>query len=175
MEELVVLVNESNQVIGTAPKSAVHTSETPLHRGFSVFLFDRKGYLLLQQRGREKTTWPLVWSNSCCGHPLPEESNVAAARRRLRFELGISDAAIYEVVPDYRYRAERDGVVENEICAVLVAFTDQAPALNRDEVEAIGWVRWPDFIREVAARPEHYSVWCVEEVSRLNSSLSILA
>jgi isopentenyl-diphosphate delta-isomerase len=67
--ELVVLVDENNTVLGTMPKSEVHGAETPLHRAFSIFLFNAEKKLLLQQRSHVKKTWPLAWSNSCCGHP----------------------------------------------------------------------------------------------------------
>ena len=88
-EEHVVLVDENNVVLGTTPKATVHTDNTPLHRGFSVFLFNDKNELLLQQRSHLKKTWPLAWSNSCCGHPALNESNEDAVKRRVQFELGI--------------------------------------------------------------------------------------
>jgi len=165
--EHVVLVDESNAVLGTMPKAEVHGAETPLHRGFSLFLFNRAGMLLLQQRSFQKKTWPGVWSNSCCGHPAPDESNVAAAARRLREELGIASAHIEEVAP-YRYRYSRDGVRENEICPILVGVTNAEPVLNPQEVESTRWVTWDEFLREIAADPANYSEWCIEEVAILN-------
>lgn len=170
MQKQVVLVDESNRVIGKASKDAVHNAATPLHRGFSLFLFDSRGDLLIQQRSNKKKTWPLVWSNSCCGHPRPEESSVEAAKRRLKFELGIDEAIIYEVLPQYRYRAERDGIVENEICPILVAFSDESPRINREEVAAIRWLGWSEFVRQATATPEAYSIWSVEETLLLDQS-----
>lgn len=175
MEEFVVLIDESNHVTGTAPKTSVHHSATPLHRGFSVFLFNPLGQVLLQQRSHRKKTWPLVWSNSCCGHPALGESSVDAARRRLKFELGIDEALIYELSPEYRLRAVRGGIAENEICSVLVAFSKQNPKINKDEVRAIGWVRWSDFIKELQVAPKRYSRWCVEEALLLDESDLFLA
>ena len=170
MEELVVLVDKKNKRIGTATKADIHTGNTPLHRAFSVFLFDTNGRLLLQQRSKKKKTWPLVWSAGCCGHPSPQESSVEAARRRLSFELGITDALIYEVIPNYSYRAEKEGVVEHEICPVLVGFSSQTPIINRAEVAATRWIDWQDFVREVENRPRDYSPWCVEETLLLHQS-----
>src|SRR6266536_1716506 len=72
-----------------------------LHRAFSVFLFNSKNELLLQQRATEKITFPDMWTNTCCSHPLgiPGESGVSleesiegvkrAAQRKLDHELGI--------------------------------------------------------------------------------------
>src|SRR3990167_8891323 len=88
MEE-VVLVDEKNSVLGTAPKDAVHTKNTPLHRGFSLFLFNSKKELLLTKRAQSKKAFPGVWTNTVCGHPEPEESAVDAALRRLEQELGL--------------------------------------------------------------------------------------
>ena len=166
LEEEVVLVDESNNVLGTMLKSEVHGAKTPLHRGFSLFLFNRTGHILLQQRSGSKKTWPLVWSNSVCGHPALDESNVDAAKRRLLFELGMCASAIEEVAP-YRYSFVRDGVMENEICPILVGFTDEEPKLNREEVEATRWVKWQDFLEDIKTKPGTYSEWCEEEAALL--------
>jgi len=167
MNDYVVLVDEENKILGKAPKLFSHNANTPLHRGFSVFLFNSKGKLLLQQRSEKKKTWPLVWSNSCCGHPMFSESSEDAARRRLEFELRIRDAEIHMVLPKYRYKFEHKEVVENEICPVMVAFSDQVPSPNLEEVKSIKWISWKDWLREVSANPEKYSEWCVEETSLL--------
>ncbi|HLA96454.1 MAG TPA: isopentenyl-diphosphate Delta-isomerase, partial [Pyrinomonadaceae bacterium] len=144
-DDIVVLVDESDRVIGSALKREVHHSQTPLHRGFSVFLFNGRGELLLQQRALTKQTWPGIWSNSCCGHPMPDETVEAAAERRLKFELGLSNIDLMIALPDFRYRAEKDGVIENEFCPVLFGFTDQQPRVNPDEVEAVRWIDWKQF------------------------------
>lgn len=170
MEEVVVLVNEKNEPVGTIPKLEAHGPNTPLHRGFSVFLFNSRGELLLQQRSRTKKTWPLVWSNSVCGHPRPDESSVDATRRRLKYELGIEQVEVFEILPDYRYRAEKDGIVENELCPVLVAFSNQSPTPRPGEVEAIRWIPWQNFVEEIKSHPENYSPWCVEETLLLEQN-----
>lgn len=168
--EYVVLVDEDNREIGTAPKSAVHTDSTPLHRAFSIFLFNAQGQLLLQQRATSKKTWPGVWSNSCCGHPGPNEDTQAAAKRRLKEELGLGSVRLWNVLPGYRYRAELHGIVENEICPVFVGFTDEQPAINPEEVEATRWIAWEDFQKEVKTTKPPYSPWCVEETALLMKS-----
>jgi isopentenyl-diphosphate delta-isomerase len=170
MEEHVVLVNEHNEPIGTAPKAAAHGTDTPLHRGFSVFLFNASGQLLLQQRARTKKTWPLVWSNSCCGHPALNETTEDAARRRLKHELGLTVPDISIILPNYRYRAERDGIVENEFCPVMVATSDEAPQPNPEEVAAVRWVPWASFVTQVRQDPGGYSAWSVEETLLLDAN-----
>lgn len=170
-EEYVVLVDENNIVLGTTPKSTVHGTETPLHRGFSAFLFNHKGELLLQQRSHLKKTWPLMWSNSVCGHPALDESNEDAARRRATFELGLDLAAVKEVSP-YRYKAVKDGVMENEICPILVGRVEAEPTPNKDEVEAVRWIAWEDFLRSIKLNPDTYSIWCREEAEILKKLMT---
>ncbi|MBI4155967.1 MAG: isopentenyl-diphosphate Delta-isomerase [Candidatus Zambryskibacteria bacterium] len=160
--EEVVLVDEKNNILGTMPKSEVHQKITPLHRGFSLFLFDREEKLLLQQRSRKKKTWPLFWSNSVCGHPGPGESNISAAKRRLSYELGMNTTGIEKVSP-YRYKFVRDGIMENEICPILVGFSNQKPVINPEEVEAVRWIEWSEFLEEIKSKPGFYSDWCEEE------------
>ena len=167
MKDYVVLVNEKNEVLGTMPKLEAHSKNTPLHRGISLFLFNSKGELLLQQRNKKKKTWGGVWSNSVCGHPLLEESPIDTARRRLDFELGIKNAEISVALPDYRYRAEKDGIVENEICPVMVGISDEMPKPNPKEVEAVKWILWKTCLLEIEKTPHKYSPWCVEETKLL--------
>lgn len=168
--EHIVLVDEQNNVLGTAPKLATHTHNTPLHRGFSVFLFNNQGQLLLQQRSSKKKTWPRTWSNSVCGHPMLDEPPLKAARRRLSFELGITEADIQMILPDYRYRFEKEGIVENEFCPVMVGFSAQLPEPNPDEVEAVKWLSWQEWLREVNDHPDNYSEWAVEETKLLEEN-----
>ena len=173
-EELVVLVDENDQMIGTMAKALVHGAETPLHRAFSAFIFRvSDGQLLLQQRSHTKQTWPLVWSNSCCGHPGVAESTLEAVRRRLRDELGLTPLRL-EVASPYRYCFTRDGVMENEICPIVVGTVDTEPTINPDEVEAIRWVDWKEFVKETQDHPERYSEWCVEEVAILAGSSNLV-
>lgn len=158
-----MLVDEHNAILGTMPKGQVHQAKTPLHRAFSAFVFrasDRK--LLLQQRSRKKKTWPLMWSNSCCGHPGPGESTLDAARRRLKDELALHPSLLEEVSP-YRYCFTRNGTMENEICPILVGIVEQEPTLNPDEVEAVRWIEWTAFLEAIERSPEQYSEWSIEE------------
>jgi isopentenyl-diphosphate delta-isomerase len=157
----VVLLNEAAKPVGCHPKATVHHARTPLHLAFSVFLFDRNGGTLFQQRAWHKPTWPGVWSNACCGHPAPGETLVDAARRRLRFELGITAPLDLELaLPHFRYRARWQDIWENEVCPVFVATFDGVVHPNPDEVAAVRWIRWPDFARASAgAAPSEYDAY----------------
>ncbi|OGG31499.1 isopentenyl-diphosphate delta-isomerase [Candidatus Gottesmanbacteria bacterium RIFCSPLOWO2_01_FULL_46_9] len=163
--EYVVLVNEKNTVLGKRPKQDVHSTHTPLHRGFSLFLFNTKKQLLITRRAHTKKTFPGVWTNTVCGHPAPGESVIKAAKRRLNDELGIVGVNIREVSP-YRYRfADGNGVVENEICPILVAYSDVKPKVNAKEVAEWKWIAWTDFLRALKQNPQVYSPWCREEAA----------
>jgi isopentenyl-diphosphate delta-isomerase len=168
--DYVVLVDEQNKVLGTAPKFEAHNANTQLHRGFSVFLFDHLGNLLLQQRSKFKKTFPLVWSNSCCGHPRLDETSIDAAKRHLENELGITNIEVFEVISDYRYETEMNNIFENEICPVLVCFTDHKPVINKEEVEAIKWIPWNDFLKNITDGKIDYSLWSKEEAILLNKN-----
>ncbi|MEZ6126103.1 MAG: isopentenyl-diphosphate Delta-isomerase [Planctomycetaceae bacterium] len=174
MEESVIIVNENNVPVGTCPKRDVHGADTMLHRGFSVFVFDHSGRFLIQQRSGFKKTWPLVWSNSCCGHPQPGETAAAAVQRRLHEELGITECVSYEIVPDYRYKAVFNGVMENEFCPVWVAWYAGQPKPNSEEVAQLQWIDWRQFIESISAGGDHaykgFSVWCLEESLLINGS-----
>ncbi len=168
-QEYVVLVDEQNNILGTMPKSKVHQKKTPLHRAFSSFIFNKQKQLLLQQRSRKKKTWPLMWSNSCCGHPKLNESNINAAKRRLKDELGLEVNDLQEIAP-YRYQFSKDGVMENEICPILVGFTEQEPKINNNEVEAVEWIDWHEFLQDIKKNPQKYSPWCIEEAEILKNN-----
>lgn len=168
--DYVVLVDKKNKILGTAPKLETHNANTPLHRAFSLFIFNSKGELLLQQRSKLKKTWPLIWSNSCCGHPKLNESNIDAAKIRSKFELGIDIEKAYEVLPNFSYRAELNGIAENELCPVIIAFTDEKPLINRDEVENVKWIKWEKFLKEINENPGNYSVWCELEAKLLEKT-----
>jgi isopentenyl-diphosphate delta-isomerase len=162
-DDLVVLVDDDDRVVGTALKSETHHADTPLHRGFSVFLFNRQGEFLMQQRAFSKKTWAGVWSNSCCGHPMLGETVTAAAMRRIEYELGLTGIDLEIALPDFRYRAEKDGVVENELCPVLIGLSDEEPVPNPSEVERIKWVNWDGFVASLDDPATDISPWAAEE------------
>ena len=158
--EHVILLDGSGNAIGTADKATVHHTDTPLHLAFSCYLFDRRGRLLLSRRALAKKTWPGVWTNSCCGHPAPGEDMADAIHRRLRDELGVTATELSLVLPRFRYRAVMaDGVVENEMCPVFLAHTDDEPAPNPDEVASTRWTPWDELVDRVDSGAQAISPW----------------
>ncbi len=171
MEDYIILVDEKKNILGTAPKLQAHNNNTPLHLAFSIFLFNSKGEFLLQQRSREKKTWPLIWSNSCCGHQKLNTNLIDTAAQRLAYEMGITDATLQVLLSDFRYRCEMNGIWENEICPVLVGITNQEPIINKDEVEAYQWMQWSEWLSGMGKKSEKYSYWCVKETKALLKEL----
>jgi isopentenyl-diphosphate delta-isomerase len=166
--ELVVLLDDEGRAVGTADKATVHHADTPLHLAFSVYLFDPDGNVLVTQRAHSKKTFPGVWTNSCCGHPGPGEALEDAVRRRVRHELGTEVSDLGLALPRFRYRAEQAGVVENEMCPVLVGRVDgHHLSPDASEVGDVRWEPWPAFRAAVLDGSEVVSAWCREQVEQL--------
>jgi isopentenyl-diphosphate Delta-isomerase len=168
LTEEVVLLDEQGRATGTAAKATVHHADTPLHLAFSCYLFDSTGALLVTQRAHHKPTWPGVWTNSVCGHPAPGEALDDAVRRRAEQELGVRVRQLGLLLPRFRYRAVMaDGTVENEMCPVLWAVTDDPPQPSPDEVAAFEVVSWPEFRATVLDGSRDVSPWCVVQVRQM--------
>jgi len=168
--EYVVLCGADHERIGYAPKAEVHHARTPLHLAFSCYVFDPAGRLLVTRRAWHKRTWPGVRTNSCCGHPGPDEPVAGAVRRRLDQELGIAVDRVDLVLPEFRYHARMDdGVEENEVCPVFRAVVPEGaePHRDPDEVAETGWMPWQDFVGEVDADPAAVSPWAALQVGEL--------
>jgi len=166
--ELVVLLDEGGNAVGTADKRTVHDMRTPLHLAFSCYVFDGSGNLLVTRRALHKRTWPGVWTNSVCGHPGPGEELPDAVRRRARDELGVDVVDVHLVLPEFRYRAVMDdGVVENEMCPVFAARTEDPARPSREEVDTFEWVPWSRFRATVLDGSRRVSPWCVDQVREL--------
>jgi isopentenyl-diphosphate delta-isomerase len=167
-EELVVLLDEHGDEIGSAPKASVHHEDTPLHLAFSCYVFDETGRLLMTRRALDKPTFPGVWTNSVCGHPAPGEDIFEAVRRRAAHELGLRLHELRLVVPDFRYQATMpNGVRENELCPVFTAMASGDAAPDRSEVAAVEWIPWDSLRDEVLGGERSVSAWCALQVAEL--------
>jgi len=154
----VVLVDEHDREIGVREKQLAHVQGV-LHRAISIFVFDASGRrMLLQQRAAEKYHSGGLWSNACCSHPVPGESAIDAAHRRLGEELGF-DCRL-EFAFTFKYRADVGAsLIEHEIDHVFVGRCDSTPRPDPAEIAAVKWMDSADVVRDVAARPERYSAW----------------
>ena len=168
--EQVVLLDNDGKVIGAADKATVHTASTPLHLAFSCHIFDAVGRVLVTRRALTKLTWAGVWTNSFCGHPMPDESMDDAIARRAQDELGITLDDLRLVLPDFRYRAiDASGIVENEICPVYRATTADAVKSNPDEVSEWEWVDPAALTTAASLAPFAFSPWLVWQLEQLQT------
>ncbi|KAI9847772.1 MAG: isopentenyl-diphosphate delta-isomerase idi1 [Thelocarpon superellum] len=161
MDEVCIVLDEDDKPIGSASKKVCHLmkniNQGLLHRAFSVFLFDSKNRLLLQQRATEKITFPDMWTNTCCSHPLgvPGETGAEldaavqgvrhAARRKLQHELGISPTQIplddLKFLTRIHYKAPSDGMWgEHEIDYILFIKAEVDLDVNANEVRDTAYV-----------------------------------
>ena len=154
MAEAVLQVDENDVIIGPISKADSHFKAGALHRAFSVLLFNSDGKLLLQQRAHDKITFPSVWANSCCSHPLASQDEMEetdargvkrAAIRKLDQELGISPTSFniddFHFVTKMRYSARMNAEwIEREIDHILLIKADVELNPNDNEVSAVKWV-----------------------------------
>lgn len=171
-EDECILVDESDNVVGHDTKYNCHLMENidagkALHRAFSVFLFNSKYELLLQQRSATKVTFPLVWTNTCCSHPLYRESELIqedclgvrnAAQRKLLDELGIpaEDVPVDQFTPLGRmlYKAPSDGKWgEHELDYLLFIIKEVSLSPNPDEVADVKYVSRED-LKEICRKAD---------------------
>lgn len=157
MQEQVILVDELDNAIGTMEKMEAHEKGL-LHRAFSVFIFNSKGQLLLQQRALSKYHSAGLWTNTCCSHPRPNENTLDAAKRRLIEEMGL--ACEVEHKTSFIYKTNFDnGLIEHEFDHVFFGACDTNPVINKEEVESFIWVDVKNLISDIKTNPNKYTSW----------------
>ena len=156
-EEHVIVVNEKNEKIGLMPKLEAH-KKAVLHRAFSVFIFNSKNELMLQQRAAHKYHSPLLWTNTCCSHQRDGESNIEAGIRRLKEEMGFTTSL--REVTSFIYKAPFDnGLTEYEFDHVMVGYYENDPTINMEEVESWKWMPLETVKEDIVTQPELYTAW----------------
>lgn len=156
-EEHVILVNENDEQIGTMPKLEAH-EKAALHRAFSVFIFNDKNELMLQQRAGHKYHSPNLWTNTCCSHQRVGESNVEAGKRRLQEEMGFV-TELKDTI-SFIYKAPFDnGLTEHEFDHILVGNYNAEPMINADEVSDWKWMPLENVKDNMQRQPELYTEW----------------
>lgn len=157
VEEKVILVNELDQKIGLMNKQEAHIKGV-LHRAFSVFIFNDKGEVMLQQRALDKYHSPGLWTNTCCSHQRDNESNIEAGKRRLQEEMGFTTEL--EEVVSFIYKAPFDnGLTEHEFDHVLIGTYNKDPKINEDEVASWKWMDINDIKEAIKTSPHLYTEW----------------
>jgi len=157
MQEKVILVTHQDQKIGEMDKLEAHR-EGKLHRAFSILVFNPAGQLLLQKRAETKYHSGGLWTNTCDGHPRPDETIQAAAHRRLYEELGF-DCPLKKACR-FTYWVKIDhGLKEHEIDHILVGRFDGEPTPDPAEASACRWIDWDTLEQEVKDHFDDYASW----------------
>ena len=173
-QEQVILVDDSDQPIGVMEKMAAHR-QAKLHRAFSVFIFNSRGEMLLQQRSQEKYHSAGLWTNACCSHPRPGEDTREAATRRLKEELGF--ATPLEKLFEFTYRTAYDnGLTEFEFDHVFVGTYDDEIFPDQAEVSDYRYRSLTAIEAELLSEPATFTSWfqlafplLKEKISRLDA------
>lgn len=166
MSELLILVDENDNEIGVMDKLSAHQTAS-LHRAFSVFIFNSKGQLLLQQRADEKYHSSGLWSNTCCSHPIKGEEISETVARRLYEEMGMQCKLEFKFSFIYKTQLE-NGLTEHEFDHVYLGTTDNPPHPNPHEVKDWRYIGLKDLETDISLNPAKYSAWlmiCLPKVA----------
>ena len=184
LNDELILVDENDTNIGSISKLNGHLisnkNKYP-HRAFSIFLFDSKNRLLIQKRAEKKITFPLLWTNTCCSHPLNIESEntpekiTNALIKRLNYELGIkTENDMYKLIDKILYRAPSNETYEEfEIDYLFIAkLQDDSEnsnyiygkdklknIINKNEVDDIRFDTIENILKEIEIHPEEFTPW----------------
>lgn len=156
-DQQVILVNDKDEQVGVMEKMEAHR-KGELHRAFSIFIFNSKGEMLLQQRAMHKYHSAGLWTNACCSHPQPGEELISSARRRLKAEMGF-DTKI-EKLFDFVYAADlENGLKEYEYDHVFTGEYDGEIRPNPEEVKDFCYKEMSEVRQSLLSHPKKYTVW----------------
>lgn len=162
--EQLITVNREGRALGTISKAAAHEQPGVLHQAFSIFLFDRSGHVLLQQRAKDKPLWPEYWTNTCCSHPRHGEDLTIATERRLLEEMGVYTPLHY--LYTFEYRADYlDIGSEHEYCSVYAGVIDHDTPIRPHPEEVMDW-QWCTLStvdQRVEGEPDSLTPWFLLE------------
>ncbi len=154
-----LLVDKKDKVIGFETKENCHQGKGILHRAFSVYIFNNKGQLLIQQRSKFKPLWPLYWwAPTCCSHPRKGEGYIDAGERRLKEELGFTCSL--KMIDKFQYQARYKNVgSENEMCAILIGTHSGKVKANSKEIADWKWINVNRLKDDFKKNPDKYVPW----------------
>ncbi len=167
--EYVILVGKNDNETNRVEKMEAHRKGL-LHRAISVFICNSKSEWLLQKRATGKYHSGGLWSNTCCSHPFPGETNEDAANRRLSEEMGLK-ANLKEIF-QFTYKAKLDNqLTEYEIDHVFLGVTDEIPVHDPNEVDEWKYVNYDFLKNDIKASPEKYTEWLKKIIAMEKVSL----
>lgn len=157
IEHDIILVNEQDEPVGTMEKMEVHRKAL-LHRAFSVFIFNSRGEMLLQQRALKKYHSAGLWTNACCSHPKPGDDTISAAETRLQYEMGFGTplTKIFE----FTYQSAFDnGLTEYEFDHVFAGVYDGVIHPAKEEVNDYCFKTLDEIRESLQTHPSKYTTW----------------
>jgi len=159
-EPFVILVDENDKQTGISGKMEAH-QKALLHRAVSVFVVDPGGKWILQRRAIDKYHSNGLWTNTCCTHPHPGESNIGAALRRLKEEMGMECSLVELFSFTYKEKLNNE-LTEHEFDHVFYGVSDKDPVINTSEVEEWEAVSFDDLHADISENPANYTYWFKE-------------
>jgi isopentenyl-diphosphate delta-isomerase len=169
-EPFVILVDKNDNQIGVAGKIDAH-KKALLHRAVSVFIVNSMGEWILQRRAFDKYHSNGLWTNTCCTHPNPGESNIESARRRLKEEMGIECNLVELFTFTYKEKLDNE-LTEHEFDHVFFGVSDRDPVINTSEVEEWEAVTFEDLHNDILKNPSGYTYWFKEIYEKVNSHIT---
>jgi len=164
MNENIILVDFNDRPNGITTKLIAHEKGL-LHRAFSLFVFNKKGEMLLQRRAKTKYHSGGLWTNSCCSHPIPGLEIEECMTQRLFEELGVRAFDFQEIGHFVYYRMFSDCLHEFEFDHIYKGYTNDIVFPNPDEVMEFKWVTTEWIINDVLEYPNSYTAWFVTALS----------
>lgn len=152
-----MLVSESDQPIGTMEKVEAHQKGL-LHRAFSIFIFDRAGRLLLQQRAAGKYHGALLWTNTCCSHPALDEDVKSSAESRLQEEMGFT-TPLSKIMEFMYCHPVENSLIEHEFDHVFAGEYEGPVPFNPQEVSAIKYIDFLEALQRIKKEESNYTIW----------------
>jgi isopentenyldiphosphate isomerase len=130
--EILEIVNEKGEVLGTMPRDMIHGDPSRLHRVVHMLVFRSDGRLLLQKRSRHKDVAPGKWDTSVGGHVNAGETLEEALRREVEEELGIT---VDE--PEFLYSYIHSNEYESELVYTFRCIHDGEISFQKSEIEEV--------------------------------------
>ena len=169
-KDYVILVDDHDNELGIMEKMEAHRKAL-MHRAISVFICNTKGEWLIQRRALGKYHSSGLWTNTCCSHPFPDESNLEAAHRRLYEEMGMESEL--NKVYSFTYIEKLDNeLTEHEYDHVFVGITDAQPEINTNEVLEWKYISYEALLEEIEKYPEQFTVWFKKIYKNINVYLA---
>ncbi len=162
MEEIFDIVDDNDNVIGQAARSAVH-AQGWWHRGVHVLLFTTDGHMLIQKRSPDRKQYASLWDCSVSEHVKAGESYLEAAHRGLDEELGLQGMTL---TPLFKFRMVY-GPNDNEISTVYKGEVQPARVrFDPVEIAEVYTIPEQELLARIDRHPQEFCGWFIQIMRR---------